>query len=101
MRAGLVEPAHGLALDEALVRVAPQAPAAAVWRSSPAVIVGRFQRVDWEIDPAACGQRGVRAWRRFTGGAGRGEQVGGGERDGIAGGERVGDGAAVGGAGHR
>jgi lipoate---protein ligase len=68
LRAGLVAPAHGLALDEALVRVAPHAPAAAVWRSSPAVIVGRFQRVDWEIDPAACRQRGVRAWRRFTGG---------------------------------
>jgi lipoate-protein ligase A len=39
-----------------------------VWRSSPAVVVGRFQRVDWEIDPAACAERGVRAWRRFTGG---------------------------------
>src|SRR4029078_1327040 len=33
----------------------------------PAVIVGRFQRIDWEIDAAACAGRGVRGWRRFTG----------------------------------
>ncbi|MGN6378418.1 MAG: lipoate--protein ligase family protein [Gaiellales bacterium] len=66
--AGLVQPADGLALDEAIARVAPEAPVVAVWRSSPAVVVGRFQRVDWEVDAAACGARGVRAWRRFTGG---------------------------------
>jgi lipoate-protein ligase A len=65
---GLVEPASGLALDEALVRAPPEAPVLAVWRARPAVVLGRFQRADWEIDAAACAARGVRAWRRFTGG---------------------------------
>jgi lipoate-protein ligase A len=59
---------EGLALDEALVRVPPAAPLLATWRAHPAVVVGRFQRVDWEIAPQACAARGVRAWRRFTGG---------------------------------
>lgn len=68
LRAGQLEPAHGLALDEALVRVAPHGPVAAVWRASAAVVVGRFQRVDWEIDADACAARGVHALRRFTGG---------------------------------
>jgi lipoate-protein ligase A len=57
-----------LALDEALARAEPSDPVIAVWRSTPAVIVGRFQRPDWEIDPAACATRDVRVWRRFTGG---------------------------------
>jgi len=65
---GLVQPADGLALDEALVRAPLDGPVLAVWRSAPAVIVGRFQRVDWEIDAEACRARGVRVWRRFTGG---------------------------------
>ncbi len=68
LRAGQLEPAHGLALDEALVRVAPHGPVAAVWRTSAAVVVGRFQRVDWEVDAAACAARGVGVLRRFTGG---------------------------------
>jgi lipoate---protein ligase len=65
---GLVRPADGLALDEALVRASLDGPVLAVWRSQPAVIVGRFQRVDWEVDAEACRARGVRVWRRFTGG---------------------------------
>ena len=65
---GLVRPADGLALDEALVRAPLDGPVLAVWRSAPAVIVGRFQRVDWEVDPGACRARDVRVWRRFTGG---------------------------------
>jgi lipoate-protein ligase A len=65
---GLVRPAGGLALDEALVRAPLDGPVLAVWRSAPAVIVGRFQRVDWEVDAEACRIRDVRVWRRFTGG---------------------------------
>jgi lipoate-protein ligase A len=65
---GLVRPADGLALDEALVRAPLDGPVLAVWRSAPAVIVGRFQRVDWEVDAEACRTREVRVWRRFTGG---------------------------------
>ena len=64
----LLEPPHALSLDEALARAGLRDPVIAVWRSSPAVIVGRFQRADWEIDAAACAARGVKVWRRFTGG---------------------------------
>jgi lipoate-protein ligase A len=66
--AGLCEPAEALALDEAVVRAEPASPVLVLWRTSPAVVIGRFQRADWEIDAAACAARGVRVWRRFTGG---------------------------------
>ena len=66
--AGLCEPAEALALDEAVVRAEPQSPVLILWRTRPAVVIGRFQRADWEIDAAACAARGVRVWRRFTGG---------------------------------
>ena len=67
--AGSLDPAAALALDEALVRCRPSRPLLAVWRPDrPAVVLGRFQRADWEIDPAACAARGVRVLRRFTGG---------------------------------
>ncbi len=66
--AGLLDPPGGLALDEALVRSRPDQPVVAVWSSPPAVVIGRFQRPDWEVDAAACAARGVRVWRRFTGG---------------------------------
>ena len=36
--------------------------------AGPAVVIGRFQRADWEVDAAACARHGVRVWRRFTGG---------------------------------
>lgn len=65
---GVLEPPHALSLDEALARAGLGDPVIAVWRASPAVIVGRFQRVDWEIDAGACAALGVRVWRRFTGG---------------------------------
>jgi lipoate---protein ligase len=68
LEGGLVDPAEGLALDEALVRVPSPEPVLAVWRSRRSVVVGRFQRVDWEVDAEACWTRGVCAWRRFTGG---------------------------------
>jgi lipoate-protein ligase A len=66
--AGLVEPAEALALDEAVVRAEPGSPVLVLWRTRPAVVIGRFQRADWEVDPAACAAREVRVWRRFTGG---------------------------------
>lgn len=66
--AGLCEPAEALALDEAVVRAEPRTPVIILWRTRPAVVVGRFQRADWEVDAAACAERGVGVWRRFTGG---------------------------------
>jgi lipoate-protein ligase A len=65
---GPCDPAQGLAWDEALVRAPVDRPALLVWRTSPAVVIGRFQRADWEVDAAVCAARGVRVWRRFTGG---------------------------------
>ena len=66
--AGALDPRRALALDEAIVRSAPSRPTLVLWRTSPAVVIGRFQRADWEVDAAACSARGVRVWRRFTGG---------------------------------
>ena len=44
-------------------------PTLLLWRLlRPAVVIGRFQRADWEVDAAACAERGARVWRRFTGG---------------------------------
>jgi lipoate-protein ligase A len=65
---GSVEPDAALAWDEALVRAPLQMATLLLWRTSPAVVIGRFQRADWEVDAAACERRGVRVWRRFTGG---------------------------------
>ena len=65
--AGLLEPALALAHDETLGRD-PAGATLLLWRTRPAVVIGRFQRADWEVDAAACGGRGVRVWRRFTGG---------------------------------
>lgn len=65
---GLLPPAAGLALDEALVRCTPERPQLAIWRTRPAVIIGRFQRPDWEVEPDACRAAGARIWRRFSGG---------------------------------
>lgn len=66
--AGLLEPAEALALDEAVVRAEPSSPVLVLWQTRPAVVIGRFQRADWEVDAAACAARSVRIWRRFTGG---------------------------------
>ncbi len=66
---GRLEPAAALAHDEALGRDPGRPPTVLLWRAArPAVVIGRFQRADWEIDPAACAARGVGVWRRFTGG---------------------------------
>ena len=66
--AGTLEPAMALARDEALARTPAQAPTLLLWRTSPAVVIGRFQRADWEVDAAVCAGGGVLVWRRFTGG---------------------------------
>ncbi|MGZ4481710.1 MAG: lipoate--protein ligase family protein [Gaiellales bacterium] len=66
--AGVLEPARALACDEALVRASALRPTLLLWRTSPAVVIGRFQRADWEVDAAACAAHGARVWRRFTGG---------------------------------
>jgi lipoate-protein ligase A len=66
--AGLLDPAAALALDEAVVRAEPVAPVLILWHTRPAVVIGRFQRADWEVDGPACAARGVQVWRRFTGG---------------------------------
>ncbi len=65
---GRIDPASALAWDEALVRGPLDEPTLLLWRTDPAVVIGRFQRADWEVDTEACRQRGVRVWRRFTGG---------------------------------
>jgi lipoate-protein ligase A len=66
--AELVEPAEALALDEAIVRAEPSGPVLVIWQTRPAVVIGRFQRADWEVDAAACAAHRVQVWRRFTGG---------------------------------
>jgi lipoate---protein ligase len=65
---GALDPASALAWDEAIARSSLDRPALLLWRTRPAVVIGRFQRADWEIDAGACSRRGVRVWRRFTGG---------------------------------
>ena len=66
---GRLDPAAALAHDEALGRDPTRPPTLLLWRAArPAVVIGRFQRADWEVDPAACADRGVGVWRRFTGG---------------------------------
>jgi len=65
---GALDPASALAWDEAIARSSLDRPALLLWRTQAAVVIGRFQRADWEIDAGACARHGVRVWRRFTGG---------------------------------
>jgi lipoate-protein ligase A len=62
------EPAANLALEEALVRAGPQRALLRVWQNSTCVVVGRGQRVDREVDLAACRRDGVPVLRRASGG---------------------------------
>jgi lipoate---protein ligase len=57
-----------LAMDEALLRASPPAPAMRVWVASGCVVVGRGQRVSREVDTAACARDGVPVYRRSSGG---------------------------------
>jgi lipoate-protein ligase A len=66
--AGTLAPAVALATDEALARGGATRASLLLWRTAPAVVLGRFQRADWEVDAAACAGRGAAVWRRFTGG---------------------------------
>jgi lipoate-protein ligase A len=66
--AGLLDTAAALAHDEAVGRAEEKPATLLLWRTAPAVVIGRFQRADWEVDAAACAKRGVGVWRRFTGG---------------------------------
>ena len=68
IEAGLLDTPGALALDEALARDTAAPPTVLLWRTPRAVVIGRFQRADWEVDAAACAAAGVRVWRRFSGG---------------------------------
>ncbi|MGE5291150.1 MAG: biotin/lipoate A/B protein ligase family protein [Micromonosporaceae bacterium] len=57
-----------LAVEEALVRAGPMRPLLRVWRSGQCVVVGRGQRVEREVNLAACSRGGVPVLRRASGG---------------------------------
>jgi len=57
-----------LALDEALVRAAPNRPILRPWVNPPAVVVGRHQEVGREVVLRACAEDGVPVLRRASGG---------------------------------
>lgn len=66
------DPAWNMALDEALWQglcdgESPPTIRIYQWRT-PAISIGRFQRVEDEVDVAACAERGVTLVRRPTGG---------------------------------
>ena len=60
--------AVNLAVEEALVRAGPVRPLLRVWRSGQCVVVGRGQRVEREVNLAACRRDGVPVLRRASGG---------------------------------
>jgi lipoate---protein ligase len=60
--------AANLAAEEALVRAGPSRPLLRVWRNSQCVVVGRGQRVEREVNMAACSRGGVPVLRRASGG---------------------------------
>jgi lipoate-protein ligase A len=70
----LPTPEENLALDEALLDEAEEAPrpweVLRLWESPrPVVVVGRSSRVDLEVDRCACEARGIPVLRRSSGGA--------------------------------
>lgn len=62
------DPAPNLALEEALVRAGPREALLRIWQNSACVVVGRGQRVEREVDLAACRRDGVPVLRRASGG---------------------------------
>lgn len=62
---------QNLALEEALARacISPAlVPVVRLWRNPRAVVVGRFQDVDMEVDVELCRRNSIDIARRFTGG---------------------------------
>ena len=62
---------ENLALEEALARSAANpgfVPTLRLWIDPPAVVVGRFQNVESEVDVELCKKEHVKIARRFTGG---------------------------------
>ncbi|HUK67942.1 MAG TPA: lipoate--protein ligase family protein [Streptosporangiaceae bacterium] len=57
-----------LAMEEALVRARPQRPLLRIWQNTQCVVVGRGQRVEREVNLAACAHGGVAVARRASGG---------------------------------
>jgi lipoate-protein ligase A len=63
-----VDPAANLALEEALVRAVPPVPVLRAWQNGTCVVLGRGQRLDREVNVAACAAAGVAVLRRASGG---------------------------------
>ncbi len=64
-------PASGpanLAMEEALVRAGPPRPLLRLWQNRESVVVGRGQRVEREVNLAACARGRVPVLRRASGG---------------------------------
>jgi len=64
-------PCMNLAVEEAVARtigsdISP--PTVRFWRNINAVVIGRFQKVDHEVDLDECKRNGISVVRRFTGG---------------------------------
>jgi len=62
------DPAANLALEEALVRAIPPAPLLRIWQNEACVVLGRGQRLEREVNVAACAAAGVPVLRRASGG---------------------------------
>ena len=65
-----MEPAHGLSVDDAMTRVnsALDAPTLRLYTYRPCALIGRFQRLDDEVNVDYCSQIGLPINRRPTGG---------------------------------
>jgi lipoate-protein ligase A len=59
-------PAMCLAVEEAIARCGVDT--LRVWTTSKCVVVGRFQKVEQEVDVTFCRDNGITVLRRFTGG---------------------------------
>lgn len=62
------DPRHNLAVDEALARSPRTVAAFRLWRNSACVVVGRSQRVEREVNLAACARDRTPVLRRASGG---------------------------------
>lgn len=63
-----VDPAANLALEEALVRAAAPVPLLRIWQNETSVVLGRGQRLQREVNVAACAAASVPVLRRSSGG---------------------------------